>query len=952
MVKSFFARLSGIFQNEKKMEGGLRESEIYLQGILDSTNDGILAIDNNGKIINSNNRFAELWHIPQKLIRQKDDNALLSYVLDQLVDPEGFISKVQELYKSDRTDFDVIHFKDGRIFERNSAPLILIKNIVGRVWSFRNITERKKAEESLRQAEERYRTIFENAQEGIYQSTPDGRFITANPALAKMFGYGSPDEFIGSVANIGAQLYVDPEERLLMINLLEKEGRAVGFEFKAWNKNEEIVWIRDNIRVVYDTEGQIKYFEGTLENITDRKQAEEKLHLQRNLDKVITRAQSSFIGAEDSRHAFDILLTDLLAITNSEYGFIGAVLYDREGKPFLKTHTITNIAWNEEMKKFYNDNIKEGLVFDNLKTLFGEVMVTGKPVISNQPSIDPRRGGLPKGHPPLNAFLGIPFGPEGKIEGMLGISNRPGGYDESLIEFLQPLVSTITHLLHVVQSEKLRRQSEKRYSQVVASLAEGMILFNGEGVITDCNGSAEKILGVTARQMQGQTIGPQWRATAEDGTLITLNDYPALVALRTGGEQRDKIMKLERTDGSFLWLSINALPLFDGKNPKPSGVFVTFIDITKRKIAEFELRNSENKLRAFFRSTPDASVLLGKDFEILAFNSSANELTNSTYGIDLQEGVNYPDLIFPNVRPAIIEFLQKALKGETTQGEFPIPNIKTGKCAWWMTTFMPAHDKEGNIFGVVANATNIHKIKQTERKLTKQFEELQKANTELDRFVYSVSHDLRAPLASILGLINVAEMEKPSPSFKNYLALIRNSINRLDGFIRDILDHSRNSRLDINSEKIDFHELITETQTNLKAISGAERLSFELEIDAAVVFYSDRTRIGILLSNLFSNSIKYQDFRKDSSFVKVRVVTSVEKAVITVKDNGIGISEKHVSKIFDMFYRASENSKGSGLGLYIAKETITKLGGTIKVQSEFGSSTAFEIVIPNSISNK
>ena len=220
------------------MEGGLRESEIYLQGILDSTNDGILAIDNNGKIINSNNRFAELWHIPQKLIRQKDDNALLSYVLDQLVDPEGFISKVQELYKSDRTDFDVIHFKDGRIFERNSAPLILIKNIVGRVWSFRNITERKKAEESLRQAEERYRTIFENAQEGIYQSTPDGRFITANPALAKMFGYGSPDEFIGSVANIGAQLYVDPEERLLMINLLEKEGRAVGFEFKAWNKNE------------------------------------------------------------------------------------------------------------------------------------------------------------------------------------------------------------------------------------------------------------------------------------------------------------------------------------------------------------------------------------------------------------------------------------------------------------------------------------------------------------------------------------------------------------------------------------------------------------------------------------------------------------------------------------------------------------------------------------------
>ncbi len=158
--------------------------------------------------------------------------------------------------------------------------------------------------------------------------------------------------------------------------------------------------------------------------------------------------------------------------------------------------------------------------------------------------------------------------------------------------------------------------------------------------------------------------------------------------------------------------------------------------------------------------------------------------------------------------------------------------------------------------------------------------------------------------------------------------------------------------MDIKSEKINFHELLTETQTNLKSISGAERLRIASEINDAVAFYSDRTRIGILLSNLFSNSIKYQDFRKDSSFVQVTVLTSSEKAVITVKDNGIGISEKHVNKIFDMFYRASENSKGSGLGLYIAKETVAKLGGSIKVESKFGISTAFEIIIPNSISNR
>lgn len=133
----------------KQNEEALRKSEIYLRGTLDSTDDGILTIDKNGKVINTNNRFAELWHIPQELIGRKDDKALLAFVLDQLTDPEAFLLKVQELYHSDRTDLDILQFKDKRVFERYSTPLMLNKNVVGRVWSFRDITERKRAEEDL-----------------------------------------------------------------------------------------------------------------------------------------------------------------------------------------------------------------------------------------------------------------------------------------------------------------------------------------------------------------------------------------------------------------------------------------------------------------------------------------------------------------------------------------------------------------------------------------------------------------------------------------------------------------------------------------------------------------------------------------------------------------------------------------------------------------------------------
>jgi PAS domain S-box-containing protein len=805
----------------KTIEERLIESESRLRAIIQTEPECI-------KLLGANCELLEMNPAGLAMIEAENLGQVLNYSVIELVVPEhreAFTNLVGEVFKgnSGTLEFEMISLKGShRWIETYAVPL---RNSKGEIVSLlavaRDTTERKVNELSLRNAEERYRNIFENATEGIYQTTPGGQFITANPSMAKMFGYESPDDLIKSVTDIGTQLYTDPQDRIRVTTLLEKQGFVNGLELKLLKKNKEIIWVRANDRVVKDNEGRIKYFEGSLEDITQRKEAEENLRLQKELDRIMVRAQALFITSEDSRDAFDILLDDLLSITQSEYGFIGEVLLDAKGQPFLRTHTITNIAWNEETRRFYNENIREGLIFDNLKTLFGEVMVTGKPVISNNPSTDPRRGGLPHGHPALNAFLGVPFGSEGRIEGMLGLSNRPGGYDESVIEFLNPLVRMITHLVKAAQNEKIRKQTE------------------------------------------------------------------------------------------------------------------------------VALRNSENKLKAFFQSTPDASVLLGKNFEVLAFNAAANELVINTYGRGIVEGEIYTDLIFPEARPLIAEFLMKALNGETSQGEFPVPNIKTGKSMWWLAVFMPAYDKDGAIFGVISNATNINDIKRAEQKLQRQFQELQKTNHELDQFVYSVSHDLRAPLASILGIINIAELEQIPHSQTNYLEMIRGSINRLDGFIKDILDYSKNSRLAVVAEPINFRELVCKVQKNIVALPGHERLKIEVHVNEEIPFYSDQTRIEVILNNLFSNSIKYQDFRKVSSFIAIHIETTHEKAFIRFSDNGIGIQRNHLDKIFDMFYRASENSKGSGLGLYIAKETIAKLGGSIKVESEFGEFTTFEIIIPN-----
>jgi signal transduction histidine kinase len=234
-----------------------------------------------------------------------------------------------------------------------------------------------------------------------------------------------------------------------------------------------------------------------------------------------------------------------------------------------------------------------------------------------------------------------------------------------------------------------------------------------------------------------------------------------------------------------------------------------------------------------------------------------------------------------------------------------------------------------------------------EDKLKSQFEELQKTNFELDHFVYSVSHDLRAPLTSVMGLVNIAELENISPTQKEYWSMVRKSVVRLDGFIKDILDYSSNSRTEVRREKINFKQIIEEVKGNFTHNLAFQDLTMEVTIDDKADFYSDTTRIEIILNNLLSNAIKYADRSKPTPRFTIDITTSRRNVHIVVADNGVGIDKHHIDKIFEMFYKASTRSQGSGLGLYITKETVSRLGGTISATSEPFVHTTFDIWIPN-----
>ncbi|MES3024033.1 MAG: ATP-binding protein [Pseudomonadota bacterium] len=185
---------------------------------------------------------------------------------------------------------------------------------------------------------------------------------------------------------------------------------------------------------------------------------------------ILGNFNSDYVGGADFRTLFDRLLGNFLALTESEYGFIGEILKSG-GKPYLRTHAITNIAWNEETQRFYQDNIARGLEFRNLGTLFGRVIEHGHMVISNHPASDPRAGGLPPKHPALATFFGIPLFMGSNFVGMLGIANRPGGYDRALAAHLRPLICLTAAMIEAARVNQMRAsQAQLIHTEKMAAI--------------------------------------------------------------------------------------------------------------------------------------------------------------------------------------------------------------------------------------------------------------------------------------------------------------------------------------------------------------------------------------------------------------------------------------------------------------------------------------------------
>ncbi|WP_167333084.1 PAS domain S-box protein [Maribacter forsetii] len=401
--------------------------------------------------------------------------------------------------------------------------------------------------------------------------------------------------------------------------------------------------------------------------------------------------------------------------------------------------------------------------------------------------------------------------------------------------------------------------------------------------------------------------------------------------------------RIQLKDNSFKYFLAFSEIIYDERG-KPIIYHGTAMDITKNILSELALKESQEKFSKAFQTNLMGMLILDEQRHVIEANEMVyNILETSKEKLIGKKVIESKEiLIDENERNRLWKKLEK--EGEILNEEYKI-ELKSGVKKALIMSIAPLQLKQK--INYLVNIYDDSKRKEAENRLETQYYELQKTNSELDSFVYSASHELRAPLSSVLGLIQLIQMEDVDPKLFQHLNMMEKSIERLDDFIKDIIEYSRNKHLALSLDSINFTNLIEHSIESLWYLENTQKINIKINVIDKVDFVSDSKRISVLLNNFISNAIKYHNINKNNATIWVDVKTTKKEAVLIIKDNGVGIAEEQLEKIFEMFYRVSSKVMGSGIGLFIVQEVVSKLNGTIDVRSKIGNGTTFTIKIPN-----
>jgi PAS domain S-box-containing protein len=889
----------------KKAELSLSESEARFRSMVQNSSDIITILSPEAKI-----KYTSASII--KILGYKEEDLLGKNLIDFVHKEDKDLVKnllkkfLEGIQINPVLEYRFLHAEGFYVYlETTWNNFLKNEHIQGIVLNSRDVSERKHQEENLLLLER----AIDSSVNGIIitdPNQPDNPVIYANKAYEQITGY-TYFEIIGKNSRyLQKNDRNQPEIEEIRKGLLQhKEVRVV---LRNYRKDGKLFWNQLSISPVFNRNGELTNYIGVINDITEKKIGEDAL-----LE--ITQG----ISSEADSDIYKALVAHIGMRLGMDIVFIGEFSGDKIS-----------------LKAFWEDGlIRENTEYNILNSPCADVLE--KNVCCSYEDVQNKFPYFPiLKEKNIHSYMAVPLrDSNGKTIGIFSILSKKPFINiqlaESILNIFSIRASTELERDHYISALK---SSETRFRDLAKNSPDIIYIIDLE-MKKVVYFNKEIILGYDSEELRDSD---SWMLIVHPDDIARVKQHWKQFLESKKNVTRGIEYRIMNKDGIYEWVINRHIVLEWTPDKQPKQVLLNLSVITERKKTEEALRESEARLTALIENTNDIMWSVDRDFYFTTMNSSFRTLMLIFYGTKIDLGENLKEVLPKQIRDEWVDYHEKALAGQRFSVEFSL-GASTGEISYEIS-YNPIYSDKGLISGVSVFGRDITQRKHAEN-------DIMRTNFELDSFVYRASHDLRAPLRSVLGLINLARYEMDQNERNLYLGLVEKSVNKLDTFISDLTNFSRNSRLEVNVNKINFRQIIEDAFDNLKYMDNAERIKSYININEEEEFFSDPTRISIVMQNLISNAIKYQNTRIEDSYVKITIAVSKKLAEISVEDNGKGIREEYIDKIFNMFFRASQESYGSGLGLYIARQVVEKLGGNISVTSKLGSGSRFVIKLPN-----